>query len=80
MRLCLCIVRQTCWMRTHGASLTQRINQVARERNEVAIYEELLSKSNQSREIFLCPTLLKLTKLYARRLDNRADNVDLDMC
>jgi len=39
-------------MRTHGASLTQRINQVARERNEVAIYEELLSKSNQSRKFF----------------------------
>jgi len=31
----------------NGASLTQRINQVARERNEVAIYEELLSKSNE---------------------------------
>jgi len=55
--LSLCIVRQTCWMKRdrlglachNGASLTQRINQLARETNEVAIYEELYARRHGNR-------------------------------
>ena len=51
------IVRQTCWMKSdrlglachNGAALNRGLNQVARERNEVAIQEELYVRRHGNR-------------------------------